>query len=98
MPVELALAQVLANFISLEMSVTEAVEHPRLHVEVFEGEPTIAYEPGIHLEPFDDYRLRRFPDLSMYFGGVGLAMYDPGAGLYQVADSRRTGATAVGGL
>jgi len=93
-----SLAQVLANFISLEMSVTDAVTHPRLHVEVFEGEPTIAYEPGIHLEAFDDYRLRRFPDLSMYFGGVGLAMFDPAAGLYQVADSRRTGATAVGGL
>jgi gamma-glutamyltranspeptidase/glutathione hydrolase len=93
-----ALAQVLANFISLEMSVSEAVAHPRLHVEVFEGEPSIAYEPGIHVEAFDDFSLRRFPDLSMYFGGVGLAMYDPGAGLYQVADSRRTGATAVGGL
>ena len=93
-----ALAQVLTNFISLEMSVSEAVQHPRLHVEVFNGEPTIAHEPGIELEAFDDFRLRRFPDLSMYFGGVGLAMYDPDAGLYQVADSRRTGATAVGGL
>lgn len=93
-----ALAQVLTNFICLEMSVTEAVQHPRLHVEVFNGEPTIAYEPGIQLESFDDFRMRRFPDLSMYFGGVGLAMYDPDAGLYQVADSRRTGATAVGGL
>ncbi len=93
-----ALAQVLTNFISLEMSVSEAVQHPRLHVEVFNGEPTIAYEPGIHIEAFEDFRLRRFPDLSMYFGGVGLAMYDPDAGLFEVADSRRTGATAVGGL
>lgn len=93
-----ALAQVLMNHISLGMSVTEAVEHPRLHVEVFNGEPTIAYEPGIPLEAFDDFHLRRFPDLSMYFGGVGLAMYDPDAGLFEVADSRRTGATAVGGL
>jgi gamma-glutamyltranspeptidase/glutathione hydrolase len=93
-----ALAQVLANFISVEMSVSEAVEHPRLHVEVFQGEPTIAYEPGIHPEPFDGLSLRRFPDRSMYFGGVGLAMFDPSAGLYEVADTRRTGATAVGGL
>ncbi len=93
-----ALAQVLTNFISLEMSVSEAVQHPRLHVEVFNGEPTIAYEPGIHIEPFEDFRLRRFPDLSMYFGGVGLAMFDPSAGLFQVADQRRSGATATGGL
>ena len=93
-----ALAQVLANFIALEMSVSDAVEHPRLHVEVFRGKPTIAYEPGIQPEPFGDLSLRRFPDRSMYFGGVGLAMYDPTAGLYKVADSRRTGTTAVGGL
>jgi gamma-glutamyltranspeptidase/glutathione hydrolase len=93
-----ALAQVLMNYIAFEMSVSEAVQHPRLHVEVFNGEPTIAYEPGIHVAAFDDLVLRRFPDLSMYFGGVGLAMYDPDAGLFEVADSRRTGATAVGGL
>lgn len=93
-----SLAQVLVNFAVLEMSVTEAIEHPRLHIEVFDGAPTIAYEPGIDVEAFDDFAVRRFPDLSMYFGGVGLAMFDPGAGLYQVADSRRTGATAVGGV
>ncbi len=93
-----ALAQVLMNYIAFEMSVSEAVQHPRLHVEVFNGQPTIAYEPGIHVAAFDDLVLRRFPDLSMYFGGVGLAMYDPDAGLFQVADPRRTGATAVGGL
>lgn len=93
-----SLAQVLINYVAFGMSVTEAVEHPRLHVEVFNGEPTIAYEPGIEIGAFDDFSLRRFPDLSMYFGGVGLAMYDSAAGLFEVADSRRTGATAVGGL
>lgn len=93
-----SMAQVLMNYIALEMSVTEAIHHPRLHVEVFEGHPTIAYEPGVHVEAFDDFRLRRFPDLSMYFGGVGLAMFDPNSGLYEAADPRRTGATAVGGL
>lgn len=93
-----SLAQVLINLIGLEMSVSDAVDHPRLHVEVFEGRPTVAHEPGVRIEPFDDVHLRRFPDLSMYFGAVGLAMFDPGAGLFQVADSRRTGATAVGGL
>jgi gamma-glutamyltranspeptidase/glutathione hydrolase len=93
-----SLAQVLLNYIVLEMSVTEAITHPRLHVEVFGGQPTIAYEPGLHVEAFDDFALRRFPDLSMYFGGVGLAMFDPASGLYEAADPRRTGATAVGGL
>lgn len=93
-----AMAQVIANIVTLDMSVSDAVEHPRLHVEVYDGVPTIAHEPGIPVEPFDDLVTRRFPDRSMYFGGVGLALHEPGAGLFQVADSRRTGAVAVGGL
>lgn len=93
-----ALAQVLMNYMVLGMSVTEAVGHARLHVEAFEGRPTIAHEPGIPVEAFDDFAIRRFPDRSMYFGGVGLAMYDPDAGLFETADPRRSGATAVGGL
>jgi gamma-glutamyltranspeptidase/glutathione hydrolase len=93
-----SLTQVLANLILLGMSVSEAVEHSRLHVEVFDGEPTIAHEPGLPVRAFDDFKVRRFPDHSMYFGGVGLVMYDPVAGLFEAADQRRTGATAVGGL
>ncbi len=93
-----ALAQVLINYMSLGMSVTEAVGHARVHVEVFGGKPAIAHEPGIPVKAFDDFTIRRFPDLSMYFGGVELAMYDPAAGLFEATDPRRSGATAVGGL
>lgn len=93
-----SLAQVLFNFIHLGMSVTEAVAHPRLHVEVFDGKPTIAFEPGIPVRAFDDFELRRFPDLSMYFGGVGFALWDPSAGLFESADPRRTGDVARGGV
>lgn len=93
-----ALSQVLFNFISLGMSVTEAVAHPRMHVEVFEGRPTIAFEPGVPVEAFADMALRRFPDLSMYFGGVGVALWDPGAGLFGAADPRRSGDVATGGV
>jgi gamma-glutamyltranspeptidase/glutathione hydrolase len=92
-----AIVQVLLNFFHLGMSLSEAVDHPRLHVEVFEGEPTIAFEPGLPVEGFDDLVLRRFPDLSMYFGGVGAAMFDPVAGLFQHADPRRALGTATGG-
>ncbi len=93
-----ALAQVLMNFIAMGMSVSESVAHARLHIEEFEGRPTIAHEPGLPVEAFGDYAVRRFPDISMYFGGVGFAMYDPAAGLFEVTDPRRSGATAVGGL
>lgn len=92
-----ALSQVLMNFLHLGMSLREAVAHPRMHVEVFGGQPTIAYEPGLPVEGFDDLVARRFPDLAMYFGGVQAALWDPIAGLYGAADPRRSGGIARGG-
>ncbi len=93
-----AIAQVLLNFFHLGMSLTEAVDHPRLHVEFFDGRPTIAYEPGIPVEGFDDLVARRFPDLSMYFGGVGVTMWDPVAGHFEARDPRRAGRVASAGV
>ncbi|HHC09418.1 MAG TPA: gamma-glutamyltransferase [Actinobacteria bacterium] len=93
-----ALATVLLGFVHLGLSLTEAVHHPRLHVERFEGRPTIAYEPGLPVEPFDGYSVRRFPDRSMYFGGVQAALWHPATGFFGVADPRRAGATATGGV
>lgn len=92
-----AVSAVLTNFIHLGMSLSAAVEHPRLHTEVFAGAPTVAYESGIDLPELDGYQLRRFPDLSMYFGGVQVALWDPSAGFFEVADPRRSGAVARGG-
>ncbi len=92
-----AITQVLVNFMHLGMALREAVEHPRLHVEVFDGEPTIAFEPGVAV-PDDGGAVRRsFPDLSMYFGGVQAALWDPRAGLFAAADPRRAGGVARGG-
>ncbi len=93
-----AVAQVLLNFLHLGMSLREAVAHPRLHVEVFGGKPTIAHEPGLDVGSLDGMTARRFPDLAMYFGGVQAAVFDPIAGLYGAADSRRSGDTARGGF
>lgn len=93
-----AVSQVLLNVFHLGMPLSDAVAHPRIHVETFEGSPTIACEPGMPVEAFDGMRVRSFPDLSMYFGGVGVAMFDPRAGLFQVSDSRRALGTATGGI
>lgn len=93
-----AMAQVLCNFMCLGMSLHDAVGHPRVHVEMFEGDPTLAFEPGLDVARVEGLVERRFPDISMYFGGVGVAMWDPGAGLFEVADPRRSGAVAVGGV
>jgi len=92
-----AIASVLLNFIDLGMSLTDAVQHPRLHTEVFDGAATIAHEPGLAVEPFDDLQTRRFPDISMYFGGVQAALWDPDSGHYEAADPRRAGGIARGG-
>lgn len=92
-----ALTSVLLNFIHLGMSLREAVAHPRVHAEIFGGEPRIACEPGIAARAFDDFTLRRFPDISMYFGGVQAALWDPVAGPFEAADPRRAGGTARGG-
>lgn len=92
-----AISSVLLNFIHLGMSLREAVAYPRVHAEMFEGAPRIACEPGIEVEAFDDLTLRRFPDISMFFGGVQAALWDPAAGHFEAADPRRTGGTARGG-
>lgn len=93
-----AISQVLINFLHLGMSLTESVAHSRMHVEAFAGTPTIAYEPGLDVRPIDDMTARRFPDISMYFGGVQAALWDPVGGLYGTADPRRDGGTARGGV
>ncbi len=92
-----ALAQTLANFIHLGLALHDAVERPRLHVEAFNGAPTIACEPGIPAPRLAGMGLRRFPDRSMYFGGVQAVLWDPGAGLFEAADPRRAGGVARGG-
>jgi gamma-glutamyltranspeptidase/glutathione hydrolase len=92
-----AIAQVLVNFVCLKMSLAEAVAHPRLHVEVFEGTPAIAYEIGLSVKPMAGWLARPFPKLSMYFGGVQAALWHPLSGLSAAADPRRAGCIAEGG-
>jgi gamma-glutamyltranspeptidase/glutathione hydrolase len=92
-----AISSVLINFIHLGMSLSESVDHARVHTELYEGQPTVSYEPGIAVPDLPGFELRRFPDRSMYFGGVQAALWDPGAGFFEVADPRRSGAVAHGG-
>jgi gamma-glutamyltranspeptidase/glutathione hydrolase len=92
-----AISGVLVNFIHLGMSLSDAIEHPRLHTEVFNDTPTVSYEPGIDVSAVTGFDLRRFPDISMYFGGVQASLWDPRAGFFEMADPRRDGAVAHGG-
>ena len=89
-----ALAQVLFNLISLDMPLKEAISHPRLHFEIFNDIPTVAFETGMDMNALN-LTSRQFKKLSMYFGGVNAAMYS-NDGLTAVADPRRTGGIAWG--
>lgn len=92
-----AIAQVLVNYIHLGMSLDEAIAHPRLHVEVFEGASTVAWEAGLKTDSIEGFVTRQFPQPSMYFGGVQAALWSPQDGLIAAADPRRTGGIACGG-
>ena len=91
-----AIAQVLYNHLHLDLDLDAAIRQPRLHVEMFEGAPTIAYEHGLPIGSPEGYRLRVFDDRHMFFGGVGAARLRDGA-LSAAADDRRGGAVAVSG-
>ncbi|WP_413175885.1 gamma-glutamyltransferase [Anabaena azotica] len=92
-----ALAQVLLNFVHLGMSLEDAIAHPRLHVETREGAPTIVIEAGIPIPEIEGFIIHRFPQRSMYFGGVQATLWHPQQGLSAAADPRRTGGVASGG-
>ena len=90
-----AVGESLMNHLWLGMDLVESVAHPRVHAEVFDGEPTVAYELSLPVEV--DGPVRHFPERSMYFGGVQAAAWSPAEGLIGTADPRRSGDTATGG-
>ncbi|MEE8520741.1 MAG: gamma-glutamyltransferase [Gemmatimonadota bacterium] len=103
-----ALSQVLVNFLDHALPLPEAVAHPRLHVEYPEGggggegggegggggRPRVAYERGLPVGELDIDQ-RRFDDLSMFFGGVSAALWDPRGGFTVASDPRRQGGNAI---
>lgn len=91
-----AILQVMLNFTRLGMSLEEAVSHPRVHVEAPDAGGRVAYEAGLSIEE-GELPLRRYEEPSMFFGGVGAALWDPARGFELAADPRRVGGTAVGG-
>ncbi len=90
-----AIAQVLVNFAARGMGLADAVKYPRLHVELAEHQQTIAFEPGLPVEPMYNLKPRPFADSSMYFGGVQAVYGSQQDGLVGVADARRGGYVAT---
>ncbi len=89
-----ALQQFLINYLLFEMPLEDAIAHPRVHVDTSGEEVRLMAEPGLEL-PHTDLPVHLFPDLVMYFGGVGAAAYDDKSGLSCAADPRREGGTCI---
>ena len=90
-----AIAESLLNHLWLDMDLVTSVAHPRVHAEIFDGRPTVAYE--LDLPVAVEGPVRHFAERSMYFGGVQAAAWSPGEGLVGTADPRRSGDVAAGG-
>ncbi len=85
-----ALHQFLINYIQLGHTLSDAVAHPRLHLEIDGSAMNIAVEPGLDL-PDTGISVTRYPEIVMYFGGVVAALYDNKSGFSAAADPRREG-------
>ncbi len=89
-----ALQQFLINYLLFDMPLEDAIAHPRIHVDTSGGTVKLMAEPGLDL-PDTDLPVTVFRDLTMYFGGVGAAVYDKVSGLASAADPRREGGTCI---
>ncbi len=89
-----ALQQFLINYLQMDMSLEDAIAHPRVHVDTSGETVRLMSEPGLDL-PDVDLPSNVFPEISMYFGGVGAAVFDNDSGLDCAADPRREGGTCI---
>ena len=89
-----AIQQTLLNFMHLGMPLQAAVDHARLHVEEADGHMQVAYEEALPVDQVDVPQ-RMFSGISMYFGGVSAALWDPREGFVVAADPRRAGGAAL---
>lgn len=90
-----ALAMTIANVILLDMPLQAAVDHPRLHIEVGDGGPRAAHEPGLDVSAID-YPDRPFHAPHMFFGGVAAAARTRAGDLTGASDPRRSGGVSLG--
>ena len=85
-----AMQQFLINYMQYGMPLDAAIAHPRVHVDTSGDVVCLKAEPGLDL-PDIDLPVSVFPELVMYFGGVGAAVYDDRTGFTVAADPRREG-------
>lgn len=89
-----ALHQFLVNYMQFEMPLSAAIAEPRVHVDTSGDTERLMAEPGADL-PSLDIPVHVTGDISMYFGGVGAALFDRHSGFEVAADPRREGGTII---
>jgi gamma-glutamyltranspeptidase / glutathione hydrolase len=91
-----AILQVLCNLLDFRMSLDEAVNTARVHVEddVLQCEAGFEETAVSQLEDMG-YPVNRWPTRSIYFGGVHSVARDEDGRLVAAGDDRRGGSTAV---
>lgn len=92
-----ALHQFFVNILQMNMSLEDAIAHPRLHIDTSGETERLMAEAGLEL-PDVDLPSRIMPELNMYFGGVGATLVDRETGFEVVADPRREGGTIICGV
>jgi gamma-glutamyltranspeptidase / glutathione hydrolase len=89
-----AISQVLALFVHGGLDLSSAIAHPRMHVRV-RDDVTVDHEDDLVVPADVGMPRRSMPVHSMYFGGVGAALWTSHLGLVAAADPRRSGAVAI---
>ncbi|MFZ1399922.1 MAG: gamma-glutamyltransferase [Candidatus Promineifilaceae bacterium] len=91
-----AIMQVLSNLLDYRLTLEEAVNTARVHVEDGALQCELGYQPAAvdQLEKMG-YPVNRWPTRSIYFGGAHSVSRTGNGRLVAAGDSRRGGATAV---
>jgi gamma-glutamyltranspeptidase / glutathione hydrolase len=92
-----AILQVAVNLLDHGMSLQDAVEAPRLHVE---RDGRTSFEPGLPEAAQAEFlalgeKAHAWPARNLFFGGVHAARRHPGKGMEGAGDPRRQGQTRV---
>jgi len=92
-----AILQVAVNLLDHGMSLEDAVEAPRLHVE---RDGTISFEPGLPEAVQAEFlalqeRAHAWPERNLFFGGVHAARRRPKGGVEGAGDPRRQGTALI---
>jgi len=83
-----ALTQVIANLCVFGQSVSDAVEHPRLHLE----DNKLSLEPGVNIGAARwPGEVHKWPDPNMFFGGAHVIRRTPEGTVTGAGDPRRDG-------